>query len=111
VTRFGGDLAFGPAQLSALATASYLGAYANEYFGDIDVIAKDGVLTLSMGPRKTPFLLRHHDRDAFELLGESGENLGGALFAIGPERQASTVTIVALDLRKQGIFTRRPNRK
>jgi hypothetical protein len=51
--------------------------------------------------------------DAFELLrdGESGENLGGALFGIGPDRQANTVTIEALDLHNQGIFTRRPNRK
>jgi hypothetical protein len=78
-----------------------------------DVIARDGALTLRMGPQKTTFLLRHHDRDAFELLrhGESGENLGAALFGIGPDRQANTVTIEALDLHNQGIFKRRPNRK
>ena len=45
--------------------ASYAGTYANDYWGPATVAAKDGKLTLSMGPRPDTYELTHWDGDVF----------------------------------------------
>ena len=48
-----------------LASAAYIGIYHNDYFGDIDIVEKDGALVLHMGLRQASIPLRHWSRDVF----------------------------------------------
>jgi hypothetical protein len=103
-----------PARKSpALALGCYAGAYRNDYFGDLEVVEKDGGLILRLGPKGTSFALGHYDRDAF-LYQPMGENAGGpsgVTFLIGPDRQATRVVVENLDIHGQGTFIRVPARK
>lgn len=100
-----------PAQQSpALPADAYAGTYRNDFFGDIEVVAKEGMLLLRLGPRKMSFALRHRDRDLFlyQPVGESAGGLSAVAFRIGPDRRASQVAIENLDIHGQGTFTRAP---
>jgi hypothetical protein len=96
-----------------LPAAAYAGAYRNDYFGDIEVLDKEGVLHLQMGPKKTSFPLRHWDHDVFlyRPTGEMASGLSGVTFRIGPDRKAVTVTVENLDVHGQGTFRRAPAKK
>jgi CubicO group peptidase (beta-lactamase class C family) len=87
---------------------AYVGAYHNDYFGDIDVVQANGALGLRMGPKKISFNLQHWDRDTFiyQPVGESAGGLSGVTFGIGPNRKAKSVWIENLDIHGQGTFTR-----
>jgi CubicO group peptidase (beta-lactamase class C family) len=100
-----------PAQKSPpLPTGAYLGIYANDYFGNLEFVEKDGALSLRMGPKKTPFALRHWDRDTFfyQPVGEMASGLSGVTFWVGPDHRAARVVIENLDIQGQGTFARRP---
>lgn len=92
---------------------AYAGAYRNDYFGDIEVVEKDGALYVRMGPKKTSLPLRHWDRDVFiyEPTGEMASGLSGVIFRIGPDRKASSVRVENLDVHGQGTFTRMLGKK
>jgi CubicO group peptidase (beta-lactamase class C family) len=105
------DYSSPPARKSpALPSDAYLGAYRNAYFGDIEIVEKDGALLLCMGPKKTSFVLRHWNRDVFiyQPVGESAGGLSGVTFRVGPDGKATRVVIDNLDIHGQGTFTRVP---
>jgi CubicO group peptidase (beta-lactamase class C family) len=91
-----------------LPAKAYLGTYGNAYYGDIEVVEKEGALLLRMGPKKTSFALQHWDRDVFlyQPAGEMAGGLSGVTFWVGPGRRAMRVVVEDLDLQGQGTFTR-----
>jgi CubicO group peptidase (beta-lactamase class C family) len=98
-----------PAQKSPhLPSEAYLGTYGNAYFGDLDVVEKDGALFVRLGPKKTPYLLRHWDRDVFlyQPTGEMAGGLSGVTFWVGADRRAMRVVVENLDVDGQGTFRR-----
>ncbi|MGO8878055.1 MAG: serine hydrolase [Desulfomonilaceae bacterium] len=93
-----------------LASAAYIGIYHNDYFGDIDIVEKDGALVLHMGLRQASIPLRHWSRDVFiyQPVGESAGGLSGVTFRIDPEGKATEVVVENLDIFGQGAFIRAP---
>lgn len=109
----------------ARANDAYVGAYANAYFGDLQIAEQDGRLTLAVGPDRGNFPLEHVDGDIFGYApaveraeGASGvvTNLGGvplpkALvrfdFDSGGARRASSLHVEIYDAGGLGTFTRR----
>ena len=92
----------------ALKNGAYLGKYANDFFGDIAIVEKDGGLAIVEGPKKLTFPLKHYDRDTFtyETAGENAVGRSGVTFTIGPDGQASQVVVENLNVRREGIFKR-----
>jgi CubicO group peptidase (beta-lactamase class C family) len=91
-----------------LPLASYAGKYANDYFGPIEVVARNDALFLRLGPQPMEFPLRHWDRDTFIYLptGEMAIGLSGVEFSLDPANRASRVRIENLDFNRLGHFTR-----
>jgi CubicO group peptidase (beta-lactamase class C family) len=90
----------------ALANTAYLGTYANNFFGDIQIIERDNGLAIVEGPQKTIFLLAHYDRDTFtyKTEGENAVGTTGVTFAIGPDGKANEVIVENLNVRGEGVF-------
>jgi CubicO group peptidase (beta-lactamase class C family) len=87
---------------------SYIGNYGNDYYGELQIAEKDKGLVLRIGPKKSPFPLRHWDRDVF-LYQPEGENAGplsAVTFLVGPDRKATRVVLENLDVQSQGTFAR-----
>jgi CubicO group peptidase (beta-lactamase class C family) len=99
----------------------YAGSYANSYYGPLRVAVEGGLLTMELGPagRTTKFPLKHFDGDtfSFESIGENGNGLAGAIFALGSDGATpgatpgagGTASSVRLDFYDQtglGTFTR-----
>ena len=106
----GTDYAKPPASLSAaLNSDAYVGAYANDFFGDIEIVAKDGGLAIVAGPNKMTFALKHYDRDIFTYAttGENAVGTTGVYFTIGADGKTKTVLVENLNVDKQGLFTRK----
>ena len=60
------DYSKAPAQPTpGLPNDACVGAYHNDFFGDVEIVAKDGGLVMQQGPKKTPFLLNYYVRDVF----------------------------------------------
>ena len=100
-----------PAQpLPSLSADAYAGTYRNEYFGDIGISAKEGVLVLQLGPNKTLYPLNHYDRDVFTCQpeGETAGSLSGVFFQIGPDKKAASTVLEVLNRQGQGTFIRLP---
>ena len=92
----------------ALDSSAYTGVYASDLYGEIDVADLNGGLVLYLGPNRQEHAMEHYDRDVF-LYQPTGENAGGlsaVAFDVGPDRQASSVTLQNLDIEGQGTFTR-----
>jgi CubicO group peptidase (beta-lactamase class C family) len=86
----------------------YLGGYANDFFGPIEVASQGEQLVLSYGPTGLRFPLTHWDGDVF-LYQPVGENAGGpsrVTFAGSPETAAARVTIENLNTTGEGEFLR-----
>ncbi len=49
----------------ALPLAAYSGVYRNDIYGDAIVASENGMLTLTIGPKKLKTRLQHRDRDTF----------------------------------------------
>jgi CubicO group peptidase (beta-lactamase class C family) len=92
----------------ALELSTYAGKYANDFFGPIELIEKQGGLSLHLGPKPMEFPLRHWDRDVFtyQPTGESAGGRGGLRFSIAPDGQADSVLIENLNIHGQGTFLR-----
>jgi CubicO group peptidase (beta-lactamase class C family) len=75
---------------SALEDAAYLGAYRNDFYGDVEIAhAADG-LVLRIGPEPREFPLTHYDHDTFswQPVGENAAERSGLSFLIGPDDTA-----------------------
>lgn len=98
-----------PAQPTpALNLSAYSGKYANDFFGTIELVEKQGALILRLGPKPLEFALRHWDRDVFiyQPTGENAGGPGGLRFSIAPGGQADQVLIENLNIHGQGTFSR-----
>lgn len=95
--------------IRAAADITYVGTYANPYFGSITVVSQNGKLTMVAGPKPTAFPLTHYDGNTFtfETKGENMSGLSGAIFNVpDASSPANTVTIPAWDHNGLGTFTR-----
>ena len=107
----GHDYSKPPASPSpALADGAYVGTYANDYFGEIEVTRQGGRLAVIVGPQRMSFPLTHYDRDTFtyETRDENAVGATGAAFTLGPDGKATAVTIEALNIHGDGVFARKP---
>jgi CubicO group peptidase (beta-lactamase class C family) len=103
------DYSHPPAKPSpALKLSAYAGNYANDFFGPIELVEKQGALSLHLGPKAMEFPLRHWDRDVFtyQPTGESAGGPGGLRFSIAPDGRADSVLIENLNIHGQGTFSR-----
>jgi pimeloyl-ACP methyl ester carboxylesterase len=94
----------------ALKNGAYLGNYANDFFGDVAIVEKDGGLAIVEGPKKLTFPLKHYDRDTFtyDTIGENAVGRSGVTFTIAPDGQATQVVVENLNVRGEGTFKRVP---
>jgi hypothetical protein len=92
----------------ALKNGAYLGKYANDFFGDIAIVEKDGGLAIVEGPKKLTFPLKHYDRDTFtyDTTGENAVGRSGVIFTIGPDGKATQVVVENLNAHGEGTFKR-----
>jgi len=92
----------------ALENGAYLGKYANDFFGDIAIVEKDGGLAIVEGPKKLTFSVKHYDRDTFtyDTIGENAVGRSGVTFTIGPDDQATQVVVENLNAQGEGTFKR-----
>lgn len=92
----------------ALKNLAYTGRFSNEFFGEIEVVEKEGRLLLHLGPKQMTLAMRHYNRDVFTIEADT-ENLtgtSGVRFIMGPDARALSVCIEGLDTRGQGTFVR-----
>jgi CubicO group peptidase (beta-lactamase class C family) len=89
---------------------AYVGTYANEYYGALEVTARDGALRLRIGPKQLTARLRHYDGDTFAWFppGGNGDPLSAVTFAGNPSGAARTVTLEFIEGYGFGTFTRSP---
>jgi len=107
----GADYSKPPAAPSpAMAAGAYLGTYANDYYGEVEVIEKGGRLAIVEGPEKKTFPLIHYDRDTFtyQTEGENAVGASGVTFTLAPDGKASGVTVENLNPHGDGVFPRKP---
>jgi CubicO group peptidase (beta-lactamase class C family)/pimeloyl-ACP methyl ester carboxylesterase len=108
-TVLGFDYSKPPASSApALKNSAYVGPYANDFFGDISIIEKDGGLAIVQGPKKMTFAMKHYDRDTFtyETQGENAVGRSGITFTIGPDGRATKVLVENLNAHGEGVFKR-----
>lgn len=94
----------------ALPLKTYVGTYANPFFGPAKVTSTEGGLVLVLGPKDKAYPLTPWDRDTFtyEPSGEMAAGPSAVTFALGTDGQASQVTIENLDVHGSGTFRRGP---
>lgn len=80
-----------------------VGTYHNAYFGTLEVVERDGGLSLLLGPGPTAYPAQHWDGDVylFDPVGENAEGPSGVRF-----RPDGSVRIDALDACGLGTFRR-----
>jgi CubicO group peptidase (beta-lactamase class C family) len=103
------DYAKPPAQASPAASLdAYVATYTNSYFGDIQIVAQAGGLSLVQGANHTVFPMTHYDRDVFSYqpTGESAYGPSGVTFTVGADGKASSVVIENLNIYNTGTFSR-----
>jgi hypothetical protein len=83
---------------------SYIGSYANEYWGPASVTDSGGTLSVSLGPRPEVYPLKHWDGDAFvfDLTSENAPpgSVSKAVF------NGDRLTLEYFDQDRMGSFTR-----
>jgi len=108
-TVLGFDYSKSPAAPTpALKNDAYIGRYANDFFGDISIIEKDGGLAIVQGPKKRTFAMKHYNRDTltYETEGENAVGRSGITFTIGADGKATQVLVENLNVRGEGAFKR-----
>jgi CubicO group peptidase (beta-lactamase class C family) len=87
---------------------AYLGTYTNDFFGDIEVVEKDGGLAIVQGPEAMTFAMTHYARDVFTYVteGESATGTSGVIFTLGNDGKATEVLVENLDVHGEGTFKR-----
>jgi CubicO group peptidase (beta-lactamase class C family) len=94
----------------ALKNSAYTGTYRNDFFGDISVVEKDGLISIVQGPQNQMFQMKHYDRDTFtyETEGENAVGTSGVTFTIGAAARATQLLVENLNVRGEGTFKRIP---
>jgi len=113
-TVLGFDYSKSPAAPTpALKNDAYIGRYANDFFGDISIIEKDGGLAIVQGPKKRTFTMKHYNRDTltYETECENAVGRSGITFTIGADGKATQVLVENLNVRGEGTFKRVPDQK
>ena len=97
-----------PSRGAALANGVYVGTYENDFYGELEIAAQDGGLTMRHGPERLAYPLTHYDRDTFfyDTGPEMADGLRGVTFLIGGEGKAARVVVENLDKEGLGAFTR-----
>ena len=99
-----------PANASpALPLDTYAGTYANDYLGQVRIVADGADLMLQLGPGgKITHRLTHFDRDTFTMHAslETPEVPSLLVFRIGGSGKATTLTIDELNGMRQGTLQR-----
>jgi len=97
----------------ALKNSAYVGRYANDYFGEMSIVEKDGALAIVQGSKNKPFPMEHYDRDIFTYQTEEENAVGrsGITFTIGPDGKATQVVVENLNVHSEGTFKRIDERK
>lgn len=92
----------------ALAAAAYIGRYHNDFYGDVEVVAKGPGLAMRFGPRRAEYELRHFDRDVYtyQPVGENAGGVSAVVFTVAAEGRATRVVVDNLNVEGQGGFTR-----
>lgn len=93
----------------ALDDPAYFGTYGNEYLGDVEVVSRDGVLTVVMGPAQVEFPLTHMDANVFTMIDapELPDFISTATFEVEDTGVAGSLTLSAFDEFGFGTLTRR----
>jgi CubicO group peptidase (beta-lactamase class C family) len=94
--------------MPAAPNGAYLGPYANDFFGDMAIIEKDGGLAMVLGPLKKNFPIKHYDRDTFTYVSQGENEVGasGVTFTLGADGKATKTVIENLNELGEGTFTR-----
>ncbi|HEY8613604.1 MAG TPA: serine hydrolase [Roseomonas sp.] len=81
----------------ALPADSYAGRYENVYFGQAEIVAEQGDMTLILGPRGLRFPLSHWDANVFSLAA-NGENAPkGSLSSVRFDQEEGKVTAFTIN--------------
>jgi CubicO group peptidase (beta-lactamase class C family) len=98
---------------SALKNSVYLGKYANDFFGDVSIIEKDGGLAIVQGPKNKTLPMKHYDRDTFtyQTEGENAVGRSGITFTVGPDGKSAQIVVENLNVRGEGVFKRIADRE
>jgi len=90
-------------------TSFYVGAYRNDYYGQVTVEARGRSLRMLIGPKPTVLPLRHWNGDLFAFfpVGENALGISAATFRPAPgNRRANRLTLEYYDDTGLGTFTR-----
>jgi hypothetical protein len=88
----GNDTATAPDPAApALPNDAYAGTYANDLFGEVEIVSSGDGLLMRIGPKPMEFALTHFDRDTFfwQPPGENAYGLSALTFNIGVDGKAS----------------------
>ncbi len=98
-----------PKQQASQPLPSYAGAYANPFYGDLQIDLVDGALHMTLGPKHVEFPLTHYSGDTFYFTtqGEMQSGLSGAVFARDGAGDFSA-TLNAYNKEGLGRFVRKP---
>ncbi len=94
---------------AALPDSAYVGRYANDYVGTVEVQATDDGLVVTLGPDgKTRYPLTHFDRDTFLYFSapEMPDLPSPATFQIGTDGKATALVLDTLNANGLGKVTR-----
>ncbi len=91
---------------------SYVGDYANDYFGDARIAQHGDALTLKLGPQAVEVPMRHWDGNVFVYAPTTSENaMDGSVskvtFTLGPSGAASALAVEFYEASGKGDFFRR----
>lgn len=91
--------------------SSYVGTYANPYFGNAEIVEVSGHLELKIGLSGKPYVLTHWDGDVFSVSPSSENQPDGSLSSItfkqAGKEPARELTIDYLNGNRLGLFPRR----
>ena len=83
---------------------SYIGSFANDYWGPATVAVQDGALTLTLGPRPKTYRLAHWDGDVFTFALDGENAPPGSLSKAAFD--GDRLRLEYFDSDKMGTFTR-----
>jgi CubicO group peptidase (beta-lactamase class C family) len=94
--------------LPALPLNAYTGTYTNPVYGDLLITVRGNDLIGQIGPRKTEWIFKHYNRDAFSFWWPPfEEGTRKVLFYMDAQNKPSQVFIEALSGEKQELFVRK----